>query len=79
MGHRYSGVGGSSHAGRDPGHDLERHPGRDEGLCLLATATEDERVASLETNDASAGSGAGDHQLLDLTLGDLGDPGRLPT
>ena len=69
MGNRYSGVGGSRHAGRDPGDDLERNPGRDEGLGLLATATEDEWIASLEANDAAAGSGALDHQLLDFTPG----------
>ena len=72
MGNRYSGVGGSRHTCRDPGDDLERNPGRDKGLGLLATATEDEWIASLEANDALAGSGALDHQLLDFTLGDLG-------
>ncbi len=63
-----SGVGRRGDPGSHPGHDLEIDACASERLRLLAAATEDERVAALEPDDASPLSRVVDHQLLDLVL-----------
>src|SRR6185312_65279 len=49
-------------------HHLERHTGRSERLRLLAAATEDERVAALETHHALTLARKPHEQRVDLIL-----------
>ena len=68
LGHRDAGVGGGGDAGGDAGHDLEGDALRPQRECLLAAASEDERVAALQPHDALAFLGAAHHQRLGLLL-----------
>ncbi len=77
VGHRDSRVGGGGDPGGDPGNDLELDPRLAQRLPLLAAAPEDERIASLEPDDAPALAGGGDQALADLLLGHRGGTGRL--
>ena len=77
MGHRDPGIGGRSDARRYPWHDLELDRGVAEYLGLLAPAPEDERVTTLEADDAAPGTRPGDDQPSDLVLPDRARPGLL--
>jgi hypothetical protein len=68
-GERKSGEGGGSESGGDSGDDLKGNGGGGEGFNLFGGAAKEERVATLETNDAGAGASVLDHQAVDFFLG----------
>jgi len=75
--HRDAGVGRRADGAGDAGHDLERHTGRRQRLCLLAAPPEHERVAALEPDHLAAGAGVGDDALCDRFLTELVGTGEL--
>jgi len=74
VGERETGTRGPGQQGADPGNHLEGNAGGFEGLGLLATPPEHERVAPLEPGHPLAGLGLLDQQPLDVGL-----PGAGPT
>ena len=52
----------------DAGHHLDRNAGRAAGRKLLAGATENQRIAALQTHHVFAGLGERHHQRIDLVL-----------
>ena len=70
VGDGHAGGRGGGHGRGDAGHDLERDPGVDERLGLLAAPSEHERVAALEPDDPLPVPGERDEQGRDQLLGD---------
>ena len=62
---------GGGKGGGDPRDDLEGDAGVVERGHLFGGAAEDERVSTLEADDAAAGAGVFDHESVDLVLGDV--------
>ena len=65
----YAGVGGTACRRRDAGNDLKGDPFRGEGFDLLATSTEDERIASFQAQHPFAFPGEAHEQRVDILLG----------
>ena len=61
----------------DAGNDLARNAGRGERQRLFPAASEDERVAALETHDAMAAARLADHQPVDRILANRRTAGAL--
>ena len=70
-------VGGDGVGRRDPGDDLESHPGGRQRQRLLAAAAEDERIAALEADDRAQTASELDQQRVDLVLRHRVLPGLL--
>ena len=73
VGERNPGIGEPTAPGADAGNDAKRHAGLDQCEALLAAATEDERIAALEPEDAAAVAG-----VTDEPAGYVGLLGRWP-
>jgi hypothetical protein len=70
MGQGDAGGGGYGTEGGDAGYDFEGDAGGGEVLGFLATAAEDEGIATFQADDVSAGAGMVDEELVDLGLGE---------
>ena len=69
MGEWDSGIGRAAGRGGYTRHNLKSDAGIGEGFNLFATATEDKRITTLETNHFSPLSGQIHQSLIDLILG----------
>ncbi len=77
VGERNSGVGRGSQGGGDPGDDLEGNAGLGQSARLLASASEDERVAALQADDGLSLEREAHERPVDLVLGGAELPGLL--
>ncbi len=68
MGHGNPRVRRRRHTGRDTGNDLEGDARARESQRLLASTTEHERIAALQTNHASPFASEANQQFLDVLL-----------
>src|SRR6185503_5262004 len=68
VGHRYSGVRWSCITGGDAGHNFKVNDIVRQSLCLFATASKNERVASLQACDHFARPGFLNQQSVDVLL-----------
>ncbi len=70
----YPRVGGRADRAGDSGHHFERHSRRGQRFRFLATATEHERIATLEPDHHAAGAAPLDEHPVDLVLRQLHVP-----
>src|SRR5690606_8140261 len=68
MGERHSGGGGAADCRSDPGRCESGDAGGFKRVQLFAAATENKRVAALETNDDFAGARIVDEAAFDFVL-----------
>ena len=69
MGQRRARGGGGGQRRGDAGDDPAVHARGAAGFELIATATEDERIAALQANDGQALERKGDQHAVDFVLG----------
>src|SRR6188472_3517663 len=75
MRHGNSNGGGCRNCTRHAGDDLARDAGVSEGQGLLAAATEDERIATLQADNAATAARGANHDSMNRLLRD-GWPAR---
>src|SRR5262245_18015573 len=72
VGQRQAGLGGAAERGGHARHDHDRNVGLAQMVKLLAAATEDEGIATLEPNDAAPAARGLDQAAIDLVLANTG-------